>query len=436
MPPRGFPRPPDSCHGCEHVRWIAAVLFMPLATAAAPPVQRPHDPVVVHGAQLAALPDRDTARLRLYRFRADVFEQVRHQFDARDEHGDIALDQAEFTVRDRDELCFMVNDAGERASAELLPPESDAALELEISDPRAGTHSWVYLLHFTNPPARTTERPYVEIDAAGRRARSPYYEVEYADGRNFFTGFRVLPAAGGDGRNLLRQTKMLGEPTLRLLFADLQLRFDERSTIVRVESTKTGPVRAIRQVRLSVDLGRFFPELPNGTVHTYHYATAFDTPSRVSVPWLVLKALRGFRFENVAVFDPAVEPLRYWDEANPDGVDLAAAPTAALRTDGDHDWWAVGGRAGTMLQAVEIPSAWKRWGITRGSVLRPELDAGGPALYAAGYSLLNMTRLQEHGIYQIRQVMMVLPGGYHPGDESGALGMLRAPLQVSVRRLR
>jgi hypothetical protein len=405
-------------------------------TAPGPAVQRPHEPVVVRGVELAALPDRATARLRLYRVREGIFEPMRYQFDARDGDGDIALDAGEFSIGDRDELSFMAADAGDRAAAEALPADSDTALELEISDQRTGARSWAYLLHFAAPPARVAGSPYVEIDAAGRRARSQFYEVEYAEGHNFFTGFRVLPAAGGDGRNLLRQTKMLGQPTLRLLFADLQLRFDERSTVVRVEGTKVGPVRAIRQVRLWIDLGRFFPELPNGTIHTYHYLTSFDTPSRVSVPWLVLKALRGFIFENVAVFDPAVDALRYWDEANPDGVDLSAAPATALRSDADHDWWAVGGRAGTMLVAVEIPPAWTRWGISRGSVLRPDVDAGGPTPYAAGYSLLNMTRLREHGTYQLRQVMMVVPGGYRRGDERDALAMLRAPLRVSVRRLR
>ena len=137
-----------------------------------------------------------------------------------------------------------------------------------------------------------TRPPYAVIDADGLHVRSADYTVEYADGANVFTALRVTPAAGGTGENLLRQTRMTGEPTLRLLFTDLTLHFDEHSTVAHIDGVKNGPVRAIRQVRLSIDLGKMFPDLPNGTTHTYHYREGFDSPAHMSVPWLVLKTLR------------------------------------------------------------------------------------------------------------------------------------------------
>jgi hypothetical protein len=245
----------------------------------------------------------------------------------------------------------------------------------------------------------------------------------------------VAPAAGGTGENLLRQTRMTGEPTLRILFNDLTLRFDEHSTVAQIEGVKNGPVRAIRQVRLSIDLGKMFPDLPNGTTHTYHYREGFDSPARISVPWIVLKTLRAFRFEDVVVFDPAVEPLRYWDGANPEGVDLTDG--AALRTEVDHDWWAVRSRAGSILQTLQIPDRWKEWGIARGTVAGDRRAAtDDSASYVAGYSLLNMTRLRQHGDYAFRQLMLVVPGGYHPGDEREAQAMSEQPLTATVTRIR
>lgn len=412
--------------------WLLLALFLPAGAAADPPLTRTLDPVIVSTAELAALPHRHTGRLRLYRWSEDSgFTPVRYQFDAYDAAGDVVLDAAEFAFDDDDELVFMARDCGAAAPAGATPAGATVLLEIAVADPAAGRRGFVYLADFDQPPSAVDLPPYARLDADGRRARSAAYEVEYAPDANVFTAFRIPAAAGGSGRNLLRQTRMAGEPTLRLLFADVTLRFDERSTLALVEGVKNGAVRAIRQVRLSIDLGRFFPDLPNGTTHVYHYATVFDTPSRVSIPWLVLHTLRDFRFENVVVFDPAVRPLRYWDGANPDGAELSGA--MAVRTDVDHDWWAVRSDAGSILQMLQIPPAWREWGIARGTVAGAAAIAAGEDA-VAGYSLLHMTRLQRHGDYRLRQLMQVLPDGYTPGAEHAALAMAHAPLQVTVAR--
>lgn len=415
---------------------LAACLFAPVA-AAAHPISRRADPVVIEGAGLRVLPEGNTAHLRLYRWRDGIMEAVPYQFDARDRSGDVELAKRDFVLDDNDELVFMAADSGERAPASALPDACTAALEVTIDDPVDGGRGWVYLLAFEQPPPRADVAPYATIDGDGRHARSANYAVEYADGTNVFTVLRVSPAAGGTGENLLRQTRMVGEPTLRILFTDFTLHFDERTTVAQIDGVKNGPVRAIRQVRLSIDLGKMFPDLPNGTTHTYHYSEGFDSPAEISIPWLALKTLRAFRFEDVVVFDPAVQPLRYWDGANPDGVDLADGTPP--RTDVDHDWWAVRSRAGSILQTLQIPDRWRRWGIVRGTVAGDRREPGDGAdavAYVAGYSLLHMTRLQKAGDYAFRQLMMVVPGGYHPGDERAAQAMGTQPLRTTMARIR
>jgi len=405
------------------------------AGAPAAPLTRRLDPVVLDGAELLVLPKPTTAHLRVYRWRGGAFEAIPYQFDARDKNGDVELAKQDFELDANDELAFMAADTGERANPSALPPACTAAAEITVDDPRDHARGWVYLLSFADPPARADRPPYAVIDDDGLHARSANYSVEYADGANVFTAMRIAPAAGGTGENLLRQTRMTGEPTLRILFNDLTLHFDEHSTVAQIEGVKNGPIRAIRQVRLSIDLGKMFPDLPQGTTHTYHYSEGFDSPSRISVPWVVLKTLRAFRFEDVVVFDPAVEPLRYWDGANPDGVDLTDG--APLRTDVDHDWWAVRSRAGSILQTLQIPDRWKEWGIARGTVVGDRRDAtDDSASYVAGYSLLNMTRLRQHGDYAFGQLMLVVPGGYHPGDERDAQAMSQQPLTTTVTRIR
>ena len=119
----------------------------------------------------------------------------------------------------------------------------------------------------------------------------------------------------------------------------------------------------------------------------------------------------------------------------------------------DREWWVHSGATGTVLHAFVIPEKWRKWGVIRGTVVRSAGHGGadgrglddresnrpsdeGEPRFAAGYTLLNMTRLKEAGRYDLMMASIVLPGGYSPGAETGAMAMLQAPLAVEVRRIR
>lgn len=421
---------------------VAALVAAP-ASGEAIRVERVHDPVIVPGAKLDGLAARDTTRLRLRRVEAGRLVPMPYQFDPRDADGEVSVDGPEDFVLDaNDELVFMLKDAGERATPELLPDDCEQALEIEVTVPGDGGRAWAYLLAFRDPPPDERFPPYVSFDVATQSARSAHYRVGYAPGRNFFTDVAVLPASHGDGANLLRQTRMRGSPTFGLLFAELTLDFTEQSSIVEIDGVRVGPVRAVRRAQLSVDLGALFPELPSGIAYTFHYATSYATPSRIGFPWIMLETLRDFRFENVLDFRPEAAPLRYFDAGRPEGVLLDPDAPGELRTTEDHEWWVHSGAGGTMLHALVIPEAWRSWGVVRGTVIRsvsagdPDAAAaGGEPRVAAGYTLLNMTSLREAGEYDLLMSSVVLPRPYEPGDERAAMAMLREPLQVAVHEL-
>jgi hypothetical protein len=403
-----------------------------------------HDPVVVSTAALVNLPGRRTTSFRLYRVDANQLVPIPLQFDARDRHGDLVVDGPdEFDFDDNDDLVFMAKDSGDRAHADHWPADCDADEEVAIIDPLNGARGWVYLTHFTGAPPPAEPTRYVSVDRAANRAQSSFYEVDYAPARNFYTGMRVMRAAGGNEKNLLRQTRMRGSPTLSLFFNDFTFEFTEQNAVVEIDGVRMGPVRAVRRVRLSVDLGPLFPDLPTGTAYTYHYQSAYLTPTRIGFPWIVLQTLRDFHFENLIDFDPRVIPMRYWDGANVGGLVLAAQNGARVETGEDHDWWVHSGEAGTVLHAFVIPETWRQWGIVRGTVFKNGHDAGDgdapqrpDAVYAAGYSLLHMTQLREARTYDLLQAAIVLPRPYRPGDEVEPMAMLRAPLQTEIRRRR
>lgn len=415
-----------------------AVAFPVVAAADGEPktLGRGLDPVVVRTGDLEALGERRTERLSLLRFEDGGWAPIPFQVDPMDADGQPILPAAAEPVFGAgDELVFMAGDSGDRAPDEAFDETWEAAVEIEVRDPLDGGRGWVYLASSARP-LRSPQR-YVHYDERLHRASSDHYEVDYAVGHNFLTALRVLPAAGGSGENLLRGTRMHGQPRFFLLLGHWSPEFTERTSLVEVEGVRNGPVRAIRRVRLSVDLGPLLPELPSGTVHTSHYRAAFDSPTRFSVPWMALKSLREFRFENMVDFRPEAAPERYWDTANPEGLTFGGEASQDVVADVDHEWWAAGGETGAFLQALVIPDAWRNWGVARGTVFQDgAADGAEPARRAAGFSLLHMTRLREAGVYWLRQATVVLPHGRRPGDERAALAMLHHPLEARVRGVR
>lgn len=389
---------------------------------------RIHDPVVMPGSALAAVVGQHSDAFRLMRIESGRPVPIPFQVDERDDDGDVVVNgPSDFALDGNDELVFMAADTGDRAVGDVWPRSCTTVLEIAVIDPRNDNRGWAYLLTCPNtgPPPQT--EPYVTYDVRTNRARSAFYETEYATGRNYFTSLRVAGEGGALGPNLLRRTMMRGLPTFSMFFTTVQLEFTEQNSIVRVDGVKNGPVRAIRKVKLSVDLGPLFPDLPNGTAYTYHYRTSYVTPTRFGIPSLALRILREFSFEAVVDFDPKAMPLRYWDAVHDDGVQLNATADGPVITSIDHDWWVHSGSGGAMLHAFIIPERWRNWGIVRGTVLRN---------HAAGYSLLNMTRLREGGDYDLLQAAIVLPDPYHAGDEVEPMAMVHDPLTTEIRRLR
>lgn len=402
-------------------------------------LRRAHDPVVVRTDRLAGLPSHDTRDVVLYRMIGDHAEPIPVQFDARDSAGDVVVDgPSDFVFDGDDELVFMAADAGDRAIVPPCPIGCDAVLEIALVDPRDGGRAWAYLVHFAEAPRRPEFPPYVRFDARAGVARSDAYEVDYAHDRNYFTGIRIGGGSDDGSRpNLIRQTRMRGSPTFSLLLLNVTLDFTEQNSIIDVDGVRVGPVRAVRRARLSIDLGSLFPDLPGGKAYTYHYRTMYLTPSRIGFSWAILKALRGFRFENLVDFAPATMPLTVYDPDHPDGIALDRLPSPEVKNDDDCDWWAHTSATGTMMHTLVIPPRWREWGVSRGMMLRTRRETNAPTTaYAAGYTLDNMMRLREAGTWDLLMASVVLPRSYQRGDEDDALAFIHAPLRVEVRSIR
>lgn len=410
-----------------------------LAVDGSKTLPRVFDPVLVLGSALPDLTGRSPERVRVFAIRKGKAVPIPFQIDARDEDGDLVLDGTPPPIDDNDELLFMAHDAGDRADRKKLPAKADTVVELEITDPLTQDRAWAYVLHFpadTPPPAIAQ---YVHFDAEQNRARSDYYTVNYHDRGNFFTEFRISPEAGGSGGNLVHRTRMRGAPTFSFLLGKFTLEFTEEDSMMKLSGVKNGPVRATRQVDLSVDLGALFPELPSGRVETHHFQSSFLTPAKVSIPWVVLNLASDFSFVTLTDFRDVADGTKYFDANYPEGLEYEGQPEMILTGD-DHDWWVTAGSNGSFLQAFLVPDQWKEWGVVRGTVFvdeepgaeeRPQ-TAG---KHAAGFSLVDVEDIPEAGDYTLRMFTAVLKKPYEPGDEAGPMSMVHHPLEVTVHTL-
>ena len=405
-------------------------------------LSRFHDPVIVSTARLQLLHDRSTSNLRLYALRAGKLEAIPYQFDAFDRKHQLQVSHGQiprsFEFDGNDELVFMAKDAGDQTPSDSFPPRTDSVLEIQLNDPVNAGKAWVYLLHFSGPPPPRSNLVYTNYDTKTDIASGTFYSIEYFPGGNFFTGMRFTEAAGGTGENILHRMKVRLNPTFKGGWSPV---FKEDDFSAIVEGVKNGPVRSIRRVRQALNLGPLLPS-PGGTVHTYYYFSSFVTPSIFSIPWLVMKMARDFRFYGVSDFNHGVIGMTYWDSANPDGLTLTGNNTEHVNATSDHDWWALGGSFGSCVHIFLLPKELTDLGVVRGTVFRDDDAATDPTdadptvgVHSVGYSLLNVIEAGASGEFETTLSTVFLKDPYRPGDEAGALAMLKQPLESSITRL-
>lgn len=426
---------------------LAALLFAPLAAGEVPPVRRAslmrfHDPVIVSTSQLAMLTDHHTANFRLYAVRAGNLEAIPYQFDAFDRQHDLVISGGQaprsFEFDGDDELVFMAKDAGDSLPTDGFPVDADSVLEIQVDDPINGNRAWVYLLHYSTNPPPPSKVVYTNYDTKNDIARGEFYIMEYFPGLNFFTGMRFTKAAGGTGENILHRMKIRLNPTFKGGWSPV---FKEEDFSAVVEGTKNGAVRSIRRVRQELNLGRMLPS-PGGTVYTYYYFSSFVTPSTISIPWVLMKMARSFRFTGVSDFNDSVIGMTYWDSANPRGLTLTGNGTTDVATTTDHEWWALGGAGGSCIHVFLLPKELTDLGVVRGTVFEDDATATDPedpdsvvGVHSLGYSLLNIVASGASGEFATLLSTVFLKNRYEPGDETAAIAMLKRPLESSVKLL-
>ena len=214
-------------------------------------------------------------------------------------------------------MVFMAKDAGALAPPIMWPEGWDRALTIELADPVDGGRAWVFLLHFADPPAPSSI-DYVRYDDDRTTIHARNYRMSFHPDAPIGIGdLALLPAGGGDGRDMADRLKIRfrSGTVLRIRINRNEEQFTSR-TIAWID----GPVRVIRRTSNRMILFWRIPT-PSAELDNVYYANIFEFPTRVDLPFDADAFLRDPEFRvSTDLYREACGRFVFRNEHNPDGV--------------------------------------------------------------------------------------------------------------------
>jgi hypothetical protein len=222
-------------------------------------IKRKVDPVIMDGKLARDVVGAPLNNLRLYAYQDGKFEPILFQIDEMTgQNGDwimtggpiksVDLSNGKFDTWDK--LLFMADDAGDKASKDEWISGYTKGSEIEIVDPLTNEKGWVYFLHFaSNPPAKSSQAPYVTYDYNTEIFSSDIWGSEYiiTEGGLHSTYYKRkwnTVKSGGNGESYVDRLKI--RPTFKVF--GVPIRLNEEGVKANVIGHQLGPIRLIRRL--------------------------------------------------------------------------------------------------------------------------------------------------------------------------------------------
>ncbi len=221
-------------------------------------IKRYLDPMVMDGKVTQELVGLPLSNIRLYAFIDGKFKPILFQIDEMTgEGGDWILTGGPIKSDDLsngkfdtfDKLLFMISDIGDKVAKEAWVAGYTKGAEIEVTDPLTGEKGWCYFLYFeSNPPAKSTQPPYVTYDYKTEIFKSDMWGSEYIiteDGLHstFYKRKWNSKKSGGNGENYVDRLKV--RTTIKVF--GIPIRLNEEGVSSNVIAHKIGPIRFTRR---------------------------------------------------------------------------------------------------------------------------------------------------------------------------------------------
>jgi hypothetical protein len=395
----------------------------------APPLWR-----VVHvlGRELACLDgaaEGDVALLSC----AERCTPIPWQLDERDARGRFALDRGPEPSFDDppnridgdDEVVWMLDDSGRRATARELPA---ATCVVEVCLSQDDFEGWVYLVRMNGPAPRSPLR-YVRYEPAADRVEAARFVVGFRGPTPQY--FVVRSAAGRAAGNLLDRLKVRAYARFLGL---IPIWRDEDDLETQLVGWREGPIRVVRRLRQWVRLG-WGLRTPVFRTDTFVYRDYSQIPVVLRLNFPPTYFFRGIVIRGVLDF----RDLNGW-RLMADGL---SQPILIGDVDEDRrrrlnelsgDWFALLGEDVTLIQTLEVGPSLRS--VRRLLVYREDGEGRPPEAVVGekpgvGYGLVDWGDV-DRGHHRFTSSSYAVPAGY---DVGRFLRLNRMPIRVEARRI-
>jgi hypothetical protein len=406
---------------------------------------RTADPVILQGGKLKALLGKSISNIRVYAAPQGVLIPIPYQIDERDAFNNWVLprgpkanlDKDHELLDENDELVFMAKDLGDRISKESWISGYEIGLEVEVQDPLTAYRGWAYIFYFSNPPERSPV-DYVRymLSSYEHTISTDYYLVSSPPEGAYYTKLLIKEAGGGNGKNLIKKSRIEGRARLEwffLLGAIKTFKRDEDDIRFRLSAYKDGPVRVIIRGKPELEL-IFGIKLPSEEVDSIYYLNHFYYTNIIHSPIKLSRYCSQASVLGALDFNENALGMKFYNSNNRQGVVLDGVMSEAEKNlDRSHQEWSVlTGKQGSFMTVIQRGPTLSQ---LKGELFYIDttnlLPDGSKQLFIRIGHLFDLLSV-NNGSHQYRVYFYFLPS-YHPGDELTYLNIMYHPLNFSIR---
>ena len=428
--------------------WWGILLLWPWCVwpqAARKTLARVEDPVVLGGALLESLAGVELADLNLFSCAGSACRPIPFQVDKRDAEGHYVFtnDSLRPAGRDgtrldaNDELVFMAADAGDRADGPARFPGAKRVTEIKLGDPRSPAAGWVYAAEA--PGTERSREDYIQFVQQGSRLeiQTPLYQRILEIGK---------PGSSAKGvMRLRRPDGSWGEDVLDTFIAGMYVQFlrvavpiayPEYLVRERVIGAIDGPVRLVMGAVRVIYIGPISFQFGTEVV-SYNYRNQGTARVDAVLPFSPRTLARSAYTYWGIDFTEAVLGSQYYDPAQSGPVMIDGKVEKAPELKTDHDWWALSGPQGAIMDVIILDPKLGEL-VVRGGLLEEKPEQASekeehPGSPRIGFGLLYFEKLDK-GAYHWNTYHF-FPHPFSRAKAEEFLDLILHPLRVTAAPL-
>jgi len=347
---------------------LSVVFILLIAGSAQAQLNYREDAVVVRADMIPAISGTAINVLSLMRFNGKNFEPIPFQIDEKTKDNNFVYTNGQKKnpqdgnnkFDGKDELVFMAWDSGALAPPNTKFPENSiSGVQILLTDYVRNNSGAVYLFVFSaNPPLSKID--YVQnLTEEGRNVvKTERYYFGEPIGKGYFDRLALIGPDGKVGPNLVDRIKGRGHIQS---MGVLKFNAGEYNTPAPLVAWIDGPVRVIRRMEGGVEILGLKLKLSGGSDNVF-YRNYFYTPIFFSLPPGLSSLLKGSYMIYTIDFNSKFKGSYYFDQVNktPTIIDgKMDSQEKALDTKTNHNWYAVGGDKGNLIERMIVPAQWR-----------------------------------------------------------------------------